>query len=294
MAKRKPVDYSGLANLELRADIEKYMLDNPLARLGWAETDYGNKVIKILNNPTNVRGLSARAAHDQSFKDNVRGLDILYRQAVKEGMDPDAIKTIMYSARTPKDIEKQINDYAYKVKTQKRRNIALGLPSQSDIPRSGVEGKTPQELARRKAFETLVHELMHEGIKIIRPEQDEHHAYIYSDYEYPKLDATSTPLKLSMSLDINRMVNKAYENVRKGKPKAIVTTPGYPHYRASSQSILNVVTGLKEEAEQILADRGVPTTKHIIHAQDEPVDDVKMTPSHMIDILKRLTLPRLW
>ena len=232
--KRKPVDHSGLANLELRADIEKYMPDNPLARLGWAETDYGDKVIKILNNPTNTAGLSTVSTQadlwppDRRRKDKALGLHTLYRQAVKEGMDPDAIKTIMYSANTPKEIEKKINDYAYNLEIQKHRNIALGLPSQSDIPKSSVEGKTPQELARRNAFETLVHELMHEGIKTIRPEQDEHHTFIYSDYEYPKLDATSTPLRLSMSMDIHRMVNKAYENVRKGKPKAIVTTPGYP------------------------------------------------------------------
>jgi hypothetical protein len=263
--KRKPVDYSGLANLELRADIEKYMQGNPLARLGWAETDYGNEIIKIFDNPINYIGMASKSNLWSPYRRRKSsGLDALHRQAVKEGMNPETIKTVMYS------------DERSEAKP--------------------VEGETPQETVRRKRFEDLVHELMHRGFNKSRPEQSEHHAYIYSDYEYPKLDAASSPARVKRSKAMHNLVQKALASVREGKPNAWVYGPISSQRRLSgrAKSIVDAVTGVQEEAEQILADRGVPTTKQIIPAQDEPVDDVKITPSHMIDIFKRLTLPRLW
>jgi hypothetical protein len=271
--KRKPVDHSGLASLELRADIEKYMQGNPLARLGWAETDYGDEVIRLINSrlgPSNnqLTGVVGQAIRPKknlwSLSERMKHpvFEAQYRKAVKEGMDPDAIKTVMYSDLAPE---------LFKPKP--------------------VEGETPQQTIRRKGFETLVHELMHKGLWKIRPEQDEHHAYIDSAYEYPKLDAASPPSAVLNAKAMHNLVQKALASVRKGKPNARVYADGLS---GRAKFIVDSVTGVQEEAEEILANRGVPTTKEIIHAQDEPVDDVKMTPSHMIDILKRLTLPRLW
>mgnify|MGYP003124189743 CR=1 FL=1 len=258
--KRKPVDHSGLANLELRADIEKYMQGNPLSRLGWAETDYGDEIIKIFDNPINYIGMASRSnLLSPDMRRRSSGLDALHRQAVKEGMNPETIKTVMYS------------DESSEAKP--------------------IEGETPQETVRRKRFEVLVHELMHRGFHKSRPEQDEHHAYIFSDYEYPKLDAASSPERVKRSKAMHNLVQKALASVRKGKPNARVYADGLS---GRAKFIVDSVTGVQEEAEEILANRGVPTTKEIIHAQDEPVDDVKMTSSHMIDMLKRLTLPRLW
>lgn len=248
MAKRKsrPVDYSGLANVELRADIEKYMPDNPLARLGWSATDYGKEVIRLFNNPNRSIGLAAyrelwpldeRPIEDPKSKK-------LYRQAIKEGMDPDAMKSVLYSDLSPE------------------------VAAEKGFKPKPVKGETTQETVRRQGFQTLVHELMHKGLWDSGTRGSQHHPYIYYTYERPRLDAASTPKAIKESKNVEILLQKASDKIKEGKPNAMVSQNFEGHkITGRAQYLVDIMTGpqkdhlYQKKAEKILAGRGVPTAR---------------------------------